>query len=88
VLDNSMSSGLVDGDLRVLDRLKAVAGMTLDAAGPEDRFWIVRAGAPWEPATPASREEAHAIVDATEVTAARGDLTAALRRASALVGTS
>jgi hypothetical protein len=88
VLDNSMSSGLVDGDLRVLDRLKAVAGMTLDAAGPEDRFWIVRAGAPWEPATPASREEAHAIVDATEVTAARGDLTAALRRASELVGTS
>ncbi len=88
VLDNSMSSGLVDGDVRVLDRLKEVAQEALDAAGPEDRFWVVRAGAPWEPAIPSGREEARALVEETRVSAARGDLTSALRRASELVGTS
>ena len=47
ILDNSMSSSLVRGDRRVLDELKARALETLNRAGPDDRFWLLRAGSPW-----------------------------------------
>src|SRR5688500_7474982 len=52
ILDNSMSSGLVRDDRRVLDELKDRALATLERAGPDDRFWLLRAGAAWEPALP------------------------------------
>ncbi|MEX0837767.1 MAG: BatA and WFA domain-containing protein [Gemmatimonadota bacterium] len=86
VLDNSMSSGLVVGDERRLDRLKAIAERSLDAGGPDDVFWVLRAGEPWLPAVVGSVEDARTAVRATEVSAARGDVTAALRRAVDLVG--
>jgi hypothetical protein len=85
VLDNSMSSGLVVGDERRLDRLKQVAERSLDAGGPDDVFWVLRAGEPWLPASVGSVEDARAAIRATEVSAARGDVTAALRRAVDLV---
>lgn len=88
VLDNSMSSGLVVGDERRLDRLKAIAERSLDAAGPDDLFWVLRAGEPWLPAVLGTSDDAREAVRATEVSAARGDVTAALRRAVDLVGAS
>ncbi len=88
VLDNSMSSGRVAGELRVLDELKALALETLDAATAEDRFWVVRAGEPWLPAIPGSEAEARAAVEATEPSDAAGDLSAALERAARLLETS
>ena len=87
VLDNSMSSGLVVGEDRVLDRLKELALVALDEATPEDRFWVIRAGEPWLPALPGGPAEARVAVEATEVSAAAGDLTAALERAFGLLET-
>jgi hypothetical protein len=41
---------VVEGERRVLDALKARALEMLEAAGPDDRFWLLRAGVPDEPA--------------------------------------
>ncbi|MEQ1856024.1 MAG: BatA domain-containing protein [Longimicrobiales bacterium] len=87
VLDNSMSSGLVLGEQRVLDELKALARESLSGASDEDRFWVIRAGEPWLPAIAGGVAEARAAVDATEASAGRGDLTAALERAVELLRT-
>jgi hypothetical protein len=84
VLDNSASSGTVDGDRRLLDVLKARAIETLLRAGPDDRFWLLRAGAPWEPAL---RGDANTIADRvreTEPTASAADLRAAVERAASV----
>jgi Aerotolerance regulator N-terminal len=88
ILDNSMSSGRIVGERRVLDQLQAVALRTLAAAGDGDRVWVVRAGEPWLPSVPVRPEEAARIVRQTTVSAARGDLSAALSRAAGLVETS
>lgn len=87
VLDNSMSSGMVLGDRRVLDDLRAVALRTLDNAGEDDRVWVVRAGEPWLPAVPGSPAEARRILEETQVSEGRGDLSQALARAAELAGT-
>jgi len=87
VLDNSMSSGLVVGEVRVLDELKALATQTLDQASDDDRFWVIRAGEPWLPAIPGRASDARAAVESTEPTEAAGDLTAALERAARLLET-
>ena len=86
VLDNSMSSGRVVGDERVLDVLKRRAQATLDRAGEDDLVWVVRAGEPWDVATPGDVARARDRVAATDVSAAAGDLTDAVRRARGLVG--
>jgi hypothetical protein len=88
VLDNSMSSGLVQGEERVLDVLKDVAERALDQATIEDRFWVVRAGEPWIPSVPGGVAEARAAIRAAEPTGARGDLSESLRRARDLLATS
>lgn len=88
VLDNSMSSGRVVGEERVLDHLKALAFQSLDAAGDDDRIWVIRAGEPWLPAVPGTAAEARSVVEETAVSAARGDVSAALARAAELVATS
>jgi hypothetical protein len=85
VLDNSMSSGLVLGERRVLDDLKARARETLAAASDEDRFWVIRAGEPWLPAISGGVAEARAAIDATDASAGAGDLTGALQRAAELL---
>jgi hypothetical protein len=85
ILDNSLSSGRVVGEGRVLDTLKARAFEVLDQAGPGDRFWVLRAGEPWDIAAPLTAEEARRRVDGTSVTGARGDLSGALARAQGLL---
>ncbi len=85
VLDNSMSSGLVVGDRRTLDHLKDRAIETLQRAGPEDRFWLIRAGQAWEPAFPGDAEATAARVRETEPTAAAADLEEALAHARAVL---
>jgi len=88
VLDNSMSSGRVVGETRVLDGLKALALEALDRASVEDRFWVIRAGEPWLPAIAGSLAEARAAIDQTETSEAAGDLTEAIERAADLLRTS
>lgn len=85
ILDNSLSSSAVVDDRRMLDVLKARALETLVRAGPDDRFWLIRAGAPWEPALPGDAETTARLVRATEPTPAAGDLVGAVRHASALL---
>jgi len=85
VLDNSLSTGLVVGESRILDQLKERALETIARATSADRFWVIRAGAPWEPAIPASPAEAAALIQATEVAAGAADLGAALERARSLL---
>lgn len=85
VLDNSMSTGAVIEDRRVLDELKALALATLEQAGPDDRFWLIRAGAPWEPAMPGDAVATAARVRQTEPTAASAYLSASLAHARALL---
>jgi hypothetical protein len=87
VLDNSMSSGLVVGDERVLDHLKGLALQTLSAASDDDRIWVIRAGEPWLPAVPGGPGEARRLVEETTVSAGSGRLSEALRRAAELVST-
>ena len=88
VLDNSMSSGLVVGEVRLLDELKTIAFRTLDRASDEDQFWVIRAGEPWLPATPGSMDAARQAVEQTEVSEAGSDLSAAIERAVRLLETS
>ena len=87
ILDNSLSSGTVSADRRTLDVLKAQALETLLRAGPDDRFWLLRAGAPWEPALPGDAETTAARVRETEPTAAASDIAAAVTHAAALLAT-
>jgi len=88
VLDNSLSSGLVIGETRVLDELKELAHAALEEATDEDRFWIIRAGEPWLPAIPGGAAEARAAIDETQASDGEGDLTAAIERAAELLRTS
>jgi hypothetical protein len=88
VLDNSMSSGVVLGERRLLDDLRAVALRTLAAAGDDDRVWVVRAALPRLPAVPGTAADARRVVEQTEVSDGRGDLSAAIARAAELVRTS
>lgn len=85
VVDNSLSSGLVVGEERTLDRLAAVGQATLDRAGDDDVFWIIRAGEPWLAATPMSAGEARQELSGIRPSDARGDLGASLERAGALL---
>jgi hypothetical protein len=88
VLDNSMSSGLVVGETRVLDRLKDIAHRSIEGASDEDRFWVLRAGEPWLPALPGDAADARAAIDDTQPTDAHGALDAAIERAAGLLAAS
>jgi hypothetical protein len=88
VLDNSMSSGLVEGDARALDRLKVLALSALADASDQDRIWVIRAGEPWLPSAPGGPEEARRMVEEARATAGAGNLTATLARAFELVSAS
>tara|TARA_Y100000817_G_scaffold57135_2_gene42290 strand:+ start:171 stop:1919 length:1749 start_codon:yes stop_codon:yes gene_type:complete len=88
VLDNSLSSGLVVGEIRLLDELKAIAFRTLDVASDEDRFWVIRAGEPWLPAIPGSMDAARRVIEQSEVSEAGSDLSSAIERAVRLLETS
>jgi hypothetical protein len=85
ILDNSLSSGRIVGERRLLDDLREVALRSLNAAADDDRIWVLRAGEPWQAVVPTGPVEARRIVEETTLTAARGDLSASLARATALV---
>jgi hypothetical protein len=85
VLDNSMSSGVVEGDRRVLDALQERALEVLAEAGADDRFWLLRAGAPEEPALAGDAAATALRVRETAPTSGMADLPRALRHAAALL---
>jgi len=85
ILDNSMSSGAVVGDRRVLDHLADRALETLETAGPDDRFWLIRAGSPWEPALSGDLVALAARIRETTPTAAAANLAAALAQARSVL---
>ncbi len=85
VLDNSLSTGLVVNDRRVLDELKRRGLELVAQAAPDDRFWVIRAGAPWDPAVPGDGAQAAERIRTTEVSAGAADLGAALDRARSLL---
>ncbi|MBR9990126.1 MAG: BatA domain-containing protein [Gemmatimonadetes bacterium] len=85
VLDNSMSTAAVEGEQRVLDVLTARALEALDEAGPDDRFWLLRAADPGEPALLGDAAETALRVRETEPAAAAADIGAALARAAAIL---
>ncbi len=88
VIDNSMSATIIEDGGRRLDTLKAAARRSVSGAGHDDVIWVVRAGAPWEPALPGGIEEALAAIEATESAHGRGALGGAVERARALVAQS
>jgi hypothetical protein len=85
ILDNSLASGAIVDDRRALDRLAAAALATLDAAGPDDRIWLVRAGHPWEPALTGEPTSLAETVRRTAPTAAAADLPRELERAASIL---
>jgi hypothetical protein len=87
ILDNSLSSGRVIDDRRVLDHLADAALATLAAAGPDDRIWLVRAGQPWEPALTASPAALAETVRRTVASATAADLPGQLERARSILAT-
>lgn len=87
VLDNSMSTSVVDGDHHVLDELKARALESLHQAGPDDRFWLLRAATPGEPALLGDASATARRVRETSPTAAAADIASALEHARTLLAT-
>jgi hypothetical protein len=85
ILDNSPSSGLVQDDVRRLDELRELALRSLDAAGEDDRIWVIRAGEPGDVAPPGGAAEARTRVLETVPGGGAADLVASLERAAALV---
>ena len=88
VLDNSMSTTLVEDGRRRLDTLKAMARRSVLQAGHDDVIWVVNAGTPWEAAAPGGAAEALAAIAAARPGHGRGDVGRAVARARALVGQS
>jgi hypothetical protein len=69
----------------VLDELKDRALETLARASSDDRFWLLRAGAPWEPALPGDAAVTAERVRATQATAASADLVRSIERARSIL---
>ena len=88
VIDNSLSTTIIQDGRRLLDDLKAVARQSVANASHDDVIWVVRAGTPWEPAVPGGVLQAHSAIDATSPAHTFGDLGQAIERARALVGQS
>lgn len=86
VLDNSLSTGRVDGESRILDRLASRALEALSAATSDDRFWVLPA-AGGSAASTGSGAELAERVHATEVADAAADLNDAVSRARAILAT-
>ncbi len=88
VIDNSLSTTIIEDGRRRLDTLMAVARQSVAGANHEDAIWVLRAGSPWEPAVPGGVAQALAAIDATEPGHTHGDLGSAVARARALVAQS
>ena len=88
VLDNSLSTTIIEDGQRRLDTLKAVARRSVEGASHDDVIWVVRAGTPWEPAVPGGTAQALVAIDQTPAGHGHGDLSRAISRARTLVGQS
>ena len=88
VIDNSASATVIKDGRRRLDVLKEVARRSAEGAGPDDVIWVIRAGTPWQAATPGNATQAMAAIDGTGPSHGRGDLLRAVARARALVAQS
>lgn len=88
VLDNSMSTTVVDGGRRHLDALKAAARTSVAEAGHDDVIWVIGAGTPWERAVPGGAARAVAAVDSMRPAHGRAEMAEVVGRARALVGQS
>ncbi|MYE69542.1 MAG: hypothetical protein F4237_05815, partial [Gemmatimonadetes bacterium] len=88
VIDNSLSTTIIQDGRRLLDTLKAVARQSVANASHDDIIWVLRAGTPWEPAVPGGVVQARSAIDATMPAHTFGDLGAAIERARALVAQS
>lgn len=82
VLDNSLSTSVLDGDAPVFQRLRDAARALVLAANPDDRLWLATADGRLRAGT---REALLAEVDALAPLEGAGDLPLALRRATAAV---
>ncbi len=85
VLDNSLSSGVIEDDRRRLDWMKETARRVVDRATEDDLIWVLRAGEPWDLALPLQPAAARIRIDETEVSHARSSLDEVLLRASRLL---
>lgn len=85
VLDNSLSTGVVVEDERLLDALKRTALASVETATPDDRIWVLRAGEPWSTPVPESRPGARRRIQATEPGGTVASLPEAVARARSLV---
>ena len=85
VVDNSMSSAAVQGEERVLDRIRRHALRSVDEAGPDDRIWVFPASEPWELTLPGGREAARRRLEAMEPTDAPARLAEVVERAAGAV---
>ncbi len=88
VLDNSMSTTVVDGGRRHLDALKAAARVSVAQAGHDDVIWVIGAGTPWERAVPGGAAQALAAVDSVRPAHGRAEMARVVARARALVAQS
>lgn len=88
VIDNSASATVIEDGRRRLDVLKEVARRSAEGAGPDDVIWVIRAGTPWQAATPGNATQAMAAIDGTEPSHGRADMLRAVARARALVAQS
>lgn len=88
VIDNSASATVIEDGRRRLDVLKEVARRSAEGAGPDDVIWVIRAGTPWQAATPGNATQAMAAIDETGPSHGRGELLRAVARARALVAQS
>ena len=88
VLDNSLSTTIIEDGQRRLDTMKAVARQSVAGANHDDIIWVVRAGTPWELAVPGGVAQALEAIDGTAPSHGPGELSRAIERARALVGQS
>lgn len=82
VVDNSLSTGIIDGGAPLLNRLKEGARAVVDAASATDRLWLVTVDGQ---VTGGSKTAVRDAVDRLDVYGGRGDLHAAMTRAAGLV---
>lgn len=83
VLDNSLSTGAVVRGRPVLDALRDEARRLLEAAGPQDRLWLVTVDGA---VTGGDAAAVRVALDRAGVFPGRGDLPAAVTRAALLAG--
>lgn len=81
VVDNSLSTSVIQEGRSVLDRLREAAVRVADAASADDRVYVVDAGGRAQGGAPSA---ARAALDALQPMPGAGDIAAAVHRAAAI----